>query len=68
MNSIGFDPTDVLFAGDVNADGLKDLILFARKQGKVYVALSDGEKLRRPARLAQLLRGVAPSSGRGWPT
>jgi hypothetical protein len=40
LNSIGFDPSDILAAGDANGDGLKDLVLFARKQGKVYVALS----------------------------
>ena len=47
-NNIGFDPTDVLQPGDANGDGRKDLILFARKQGKVYVALSDGTKFGTP--------------------
>ncbi len=42
LNQIGFDPSDVLTTGDVNGDGKKDLVLFARKQGKVYVALSTG--------------------------
>jgi hypothetical protein len=48
VNSIGFDPTDVLAAGDVNADGKQDLVLFARKQGKVYVALSNGTQFAAP--------------------
>jgi hypothetical protein len=47
-NGIGFGPTDVLVAGDVNGDGRKDLVLFARTQGKVYVALSDGTKFGPP--------------------
>ena len=40
LNAIGFHPTDVLLSGDVNGDGAKDLILFARKRGQVYVSLS----------------------------
>jgi hypothetical protein len=48
VNSIGFDPSDVLASGDVNGDGKKDLVLFARKQGKVYVALSDGTSFGPP--------------------
>jgi Zn-dependent metalloprotease len=48
VNSIGFDPTDVLEAGDANGDGRADLILFARKQGKVYVALSNGTSFGTP--------------------
>jgi hypothetical protein len=41
LNTVGFDPSDVL-AGDANGDGKKDLVLFARTRGKVYVALSTG--------------------------
>jgi hypothetical protein len=41
-NSIGTNPSDLLFAGDVNGDGKKDLIAFARTEGKVYVAISNG--------------------------
>jgi hypothetical protein len=37
----GVDPADVLLSGDANGDGREDLILFSRKQGKVYVALSE---------------------------
>ena len=48
LDSIGFDPTDVLLSGDANGDGKEDLILFARKQGKVYVALSTGRGSRLP--------------------
>jgi len=48
VNSIGFDPTDILIAGDVNGDGRDDLVLFARKLGKVYVALSEGSKFASP--------------------
>jgi hypothetical protein len=44
LTSIGSDSSDVLLSGDVNGDGKKDLVLFARKQGKVYVAVSDGTK------------------------
>jgi hypothetical protein len=48
LDSIGFDPSDVLLSGDVDGDGLKDLVLFARKQGKVYVALSTGSGFAPP--------------------
>jgi hypothetical protein len=48
LGSIGFDPADVLLAGDANGDGKTDLVLFARRQGKVYVALSDGKSFRTP--------------------
>jgi hypothetical protein len=48
LSSIGADPSDVPLAGDANGDGRKDLILFARKQGKVYVALSDGSRFAAP--------------------
>jgi hypothetical protein len=41
-SSIGFDPSDVLLSGDVDGDGRDDLLLFARKQGKVYSAMSSG--------------------------
>ena len=47
-NSIGFDPSNVLAAGDADGDGKKDLILFARAQRKVYVAISDGTKFAPP--------------------
>jgi hypothetical protein len=47
-NGIGVDPTDVLAAGDVNADGKQDLVLFARRQGKVHVALSQGSRFSAP--------------------
>jgi hypothetical protein len=42
MNSIGNNGDDVLKAGDVDGDGLDDLVLFARQQGVVYVARSNG--------------------------
>jgi hypothetical protein len=48
VNSIGFGPSDVLEAGDANGDGRKDLILFARSQGRVYVALSNGTAFGAP--------------------
>jgi len=48
VGSIGFNSSDVLMSGDVNGDGKKDLILFARTQGKAYVALSDGTKFGTP--------------------
>ena len=48
VSSIGVDSTDLLFSGDANGDGKDDLIAFARKQGKVYVALSDGTKFGTP--------------------
>jgi hypothetical protein len=47
-NSLGFDPTDVVLSGDVNGDGKKDLVCFARKQGKVYAALSTGKSFQTP--------------------
>ena len=48
VSSIGFNPSDVLMSGDANGDGKEDLILFARTQGKVYVALSDGASFGNP--------------------
>jgi hypothetical protein len=48
LDSIGFSPTDVLLSGDVDADGKKDLLLFARTQGKVYVARSTGSGFAAP--------------------
>ena len=48
LESIGFDATDTLAAGDVDGDGKKDLVLFARNQGKVYVALSTGDSFSAP--------------------
>ena len=48
LDAIGSGPTDVLLAGDVDADGDDDLVCFAREQGKVYVALSDGRASCRP--------------------
>jgi hypothetical protein len=47
-SSIGVDPTDMLLEGDVNGDGRDDLVCFARKQGKVYVALSTGTSFDAP--------------------
>jgi hypothetical protein len=47
--SIGFDPSDVLLAGDANGDGRDDLICFARRLGRVYVALSTGTSFAAPA-------------------
>jgi hypothetical protein len=41
-NSIGFDP------GDVDRDGRADLVCFARRQGKVYVARSTGSAFAAP--------------------
>ena len=45
---MGSAATDVLLAGDANGDGRKDLILFARTEGKVYVALSTGQSFAPP--------------------
>jgi subtilisin family serine protease len=42
VDSIGESDDDVLKAGDVDGDGSDDLILFARQQGLVYVARSNG--------------------------
>jgi hypothetical protein len=42
LSSIGRDASDVIESGDVNGDGRADLVDFARKEGKVYVALSTG--------------------------
>jgi hypothetical protein len=47
-NSIGTNASDLLFAGDVNGDGKKDLIAFARTEGKVYVAISNGTTFGTP--------------------
>jgi hypothetical protein len=49
QSSIGQDPTDVLLSGDVNADGRDDLVCFARRQGRVYVALSNGSGFGTPS-------------------
>jgi hypothetical protein len=48
LDRIGLDPTDVLLSGDANGDGMEDLVCFARKQGLVHVALSDGTKFGAP--------------------
>jgi hypothetical protein len=48
LNGIGSSSSDVLLAGDVNGDGKKDLVLFARREGKVYVALSTGSGFLAP--------------------
>ena len=48
VSSIGSAPTDFLASGDANGDGKADLIMFARTEGKVYVALSDGTKFGTP--------------------
>ena len=65
VERIGFDPTDVLLAGDANGDGMEDLVLFARKQGKVYVALSDGTRFGTPTLWHGFFAVSAPTSGRG---
>jgi hypothetical protein len=49
LNSIGRDRTDVILAGDADGDGREDLIDFARREGRVYVALSTGSGFRAPA-------------------
>jgi outer membrane biosynthesis protein TonB len=49
LDGIGGDPGDVLLTGDADGDGKNDLILFARSQGKVYVARSTGSAFTRPA-------------------
>ncbi len=48
LGKIGDNSDDVLKAGDVNADGKCDLILFSRRVGKVYVALSNGDGFESP--------------------
>ena len=48
LDSIGTRPSDVLLSGDANGDGRADLISFARQQGRVYVALSEGRKFAAP--------------------
>jgi len=48
LDSIGSDVTDVMMKGDVNGDGKDDIVHFARKEGKVYVAISDGTKFGAP--------------------
>ena len=48
VDSIGRDPSDVLLSGDANGDKKDDLICFARGDGQVYVALSDGTKFGAP--------------------
>jgi hypothetical protein len=47
-DSLGFDPTDVVLSGDASGDGRADLVCFARRLGKVYVALSDGTRFGTP--------------------
>ena len=48
LDSVGFDPSDVLSAADVNGDGKHDLVLFNRTRGLVYVALSEGSRFAAP--------------------
>ena len=42
LQGVGFDTSDILRSDDADGDGRDDLVLFARNQGTVYVALSDG--------------------------
>ena len=48
LDAIGFASSDVLLSGDANGDGRQDLVLFARTQGKVYVASSTGAGFAAP--------------------
>ena len=48
LESIGVDDGDLLFSGNVDGDSYDDLVLFARNQGKVYVALSTGSGFSEP--------------------
>jgi hypothetical protein len=48
LDSLGIDDGDLLFSGNFNSDSYDDLILFARNQGKVYVALSTGSSFSSP--------------------
>ena len=47
-NSRETDPGDLMFAEDVDGDGDDDLILFARGDGDVYVALCTGSSFEAP--------------------
>jgi hypothetical protein len=49
LDAIGFEPTDVLLAGDVDGDGRSDLVFFARTRGQVYVARSSGASFGTPS-------------------
>jgi hypothetical protein len=49
LDAVGADASDVLLADDVDADGRDDLICFARKQGRVYVARSNGKGFGTPS-------------------
>jgi predicted outer membrane repeat protein len=48
LSTIGVDNGDLLQSGDFNGDGYDDLVLFARNEGKVYVALSNGNGFAAP--------------------
>jgi ELWxxDGT repeat protein len=48
LSSIGSSASDIVVAGDANGDGKKDIICFARTEGKVYVALSNGTSFGTP--------------------
>ncbi len=48
LGGIGSGSNDVLKAADVDGDGKEDLVLFARDQGNVYVALSNGSGFNTP--------------------
>jgi glucose/arabinose dehydrogenase len=47
--SIGTSASDVLYAGDADGDGKDDIIAFARTEGRVYAALSNGATFGTPA-------------------
>ncbi len=48
VNSIGDNEDDVIKAADANGDGYCDIMVFSRRLGKVYVALSNGSGFGSP--------------------
>ena len=67
LNSIGFDPTDMLLSGDVDGDGKKGPDPLRPQAGQGLRCPFRGQQFRHARHLARVLRGVylRTSAGRG---
>ena len=69
-DSIGYDPTDVLLAGDANGDGQRRPDLLREEAGEGVRGAVGGDTVREACGVARVLRGVdvraAACGGREW--